>query len=1830
MASGEDAAEAGQAYSDEGAERVEGLLGRATANSNTYLLDNGALETELFQAPVNYRDGDGDWKPIEEGLTELPSGALTNGANSFDVHLPEDLNESPIRVSLGEEWVSEIPDGVQISTADLGPDGAASYSAAGGSADFEFEGLANGLKESIELAGPSAPSTYRFKVDASAGVTPNLSDDGSIAFRDQDDQLVAEMPAPFMVDDAGVQAPPAAVHYALEENEEGSWDLAVEADFDWLQAEDRSWPVVIDPTITTVGTDQDCTIGSVPLPAGWKTCSASGGTELQAAYIQKESQPIRSLLRFNVFHVIPSDAYIHKATVSLYAPKAAENTPGLETRRLTKSWTTAVNWEKFGSQKQDLWNTPGGDFTTEGQAQILTSQRGSQAGWWEFSSESLRSLVAGWVAETTPNQGVMVKQTNETKAECEANPLNCNRRFVAFNAASASVPSELRPKLKLTYYLQAPASSKVVSPAEGTVTARRLKLRAGWTQGGVTGVTFQFREAGKGTFQTIPPELVRDAGGNPVSWPIAVSGVQQTKDFYFDVAHATQTLRKKGGAVQVRALFDGSKEVEGVSAPVEAELDRFIGGPGDAVAPVGAGSVDLLTGNLTIGRRDVSIPGNVASLAFSRTYNSRGVDLSKVQDHGESPYEREMKKVLGPGWAPGVPVEGAGAGDWRSIRMVETSEVIEGETYSFAYALLTSLDGTESSFEKEEGGSAFITPDELAGLSLTKNASGQFVLDNGFGEKVLFANNAGSRDYLPVEVIQTGGSGNTTQMAYTVINGNRRLNKIVAPSPPGVTCTTENATTEAGCKALTFTYTTYAFGDRLTAIRYYGANASGMTSPEIAKFEYTSEGWLKTAWDPRISPTLKETYTYTAGGQLATITPPGRQPWTFEYGVFDEEEANGRLVAVKRPTLLSSPAVAETTIVYGVPVSGGSAPYNMSATEVAKWGQSVIPVDATAVFGPSQVPANPPSSYSGATVYYMDSEGGTVNTASPPVPGSSLASISTIETDQFGNIVRELSPQNRIRALEAGSKSVERAQQIDTDLSYSPDGTELREEWGPLHEVKIAETGLKAEARAHTTIEYEAGLPVRETTGASVAGQGIDADQRVVETKYDPLLFSPTETIVDPGGLNIRRITKYDQTTGLPVETRQPSAPDGKGPGATRTVYYTHAHGSECELEAYAGLPCKIEPAGQPGTPGLPNLLVTKFRSYNEFGEPLEVTESPGGGSENVRKTTFTYDSAGRQKTTQTSGGGVQVPKVETLYSSSMGVPTSQRFVCPESEPGCDTQASTTTYDTLGRVTAYQDADGNEAKTTYDASGRPATFNDGKGTQTYGYDAASGLLTSLTDSAAGTFTAGYDADGSMIKRGLPNGLTAETVFDPAGAATKLTYTKATSCGSSCTWLNFEVARSVEGRVLSETGTQGTRSYGYDAAGRLSKAQETPPGGSCTTRAYAFDSNSNRTSKITRPGVGGACSESGGTTQGYGYDGADRLLGEGMAYDPFGRITNLPANLAGGKSLSTSYFSNDMVASQSQNGVTNTFQLDAVLRQRQRLQAGGLEGTEVFHYAGPGDSPSWTERGSTWTRTIIGIDGELAAVQENGKEITLSLTNLHGDVVGSAAISPTVTALKGTFAYDEFGNPTSGSAGRFGWVGGVQRRTELPSGIVQMGARSYVPVIGRFLSTDPVAGGSANSYDYGNADPVNQFDPSGLKPYDNDCYEGVAGCQCLLHIKMWSPKKARMGVRVSYQCNRFGGISRKAFKIGYELRIPEVYGGFTKIDTPHYLNHEPVPDPECHNYERCINHQDHQGTFECFPGGEYQITVYFAWFFNLGVGQGEWLDLQVQAQEYCHE
>jgi RHS repeat-associated protein len=1296
-------------------------------------------------------------------------------------------------------------------------------------------------------------------------------------------------------------------------------------------------------------------------------------------------------------------------------------------------------------------------------------------------------------------------------------------------------------------YPDAPSTSKLISPEEGRKSPSYFTLQAEWGAapegGGVTGVTFQFKDASTKSFETVPAKYVIDSQGNEVSWPLPASANPgKSEPVYVDARHLMHWVEVSKGhwneihlyrEVSFRAIFDGGKNAAGASAPVATALINHestdIGSATDATAQVGPATVDLLTGRFTINRTDVSIPvpGTDATLEFSRTFES-SFSLTK----GDS-------AILGGAWQPGSPMEMEYPGvAWTRLQERHQTAVpaqydeeclLEGwapEECLVEYAIpeanwieLIDNEGAAATFEIQGG--SYVAPEYMKEYILTRNGEGAattFELSSPDGSHTVFVQDSSNGGVYLLKSVFWQVSTKAVRNVYDVTGNGLRLKEMISPTPTGgEACVEGTSRTTAGCRTLTFQYTPCTCYDwsRLSSITYYDPSGSGSGTP-VAEYAYDSYNRLIEEWDPRVSPHLAETYTYPSweSERLLSLTPPKQEPWEFGYYLTGSLTP---LKSVRRASLIEGKSTATSTIVYDVPLRGEDAPYEMGVSAVAEWGQSDYPVDATAIFPPTEVPADPenPADYDQAVVHYLDPEGYEVNVASPSPPGVEGDSIATSETDDHGNVVRSVSPQNRLLALEA-EDPVSRSKELDTHTAYTYAEAGARtvetESWGPLHQIRPATNGETFEARSHTKVKNDQSfshktgeawpnLPTEEASGAIVPGKSGEYEVHVAETRYDWILRKPTDSITDPKGLNLHTKTVYN-TAGQVIEERQPSNEGGGTAGTTKTVYWaagTNSENASCgNKPAWAGLPCVTYPAAEPSPAGSrPAMPWTWFTKYSSLDQPAEIQEKTGGVLK--RTTTLTYDTAGRQVKAKQTGEGTPLPATETTYNSDTGAPESQHLVCeaPESCLTFDSQAVTTTYDKLGRPASYEDADGNKSGVAYDLMGRPALVSDGKGTKEVVYDGNSGLPVELHDSAAGTFTATYNADGQMTEQLLPDGLDQKISYDSEGKAVALSYEKQSYCSTACTWLEFNREDSAQGQVLREESSLGDKEYSYDKDGRLTLAKEFGLGGACATRSYAFDKDSNRTSLITRkPGTGGACDTSSeGTKTSYAYDTADRLINEGVAYDGLGRITSLPSAYSGGGTLTTSYYVNDLTRSQTQDGISNTYYLDAALRQRERVQSGTKSGTAVYHYTGGSDSPSWTQEGSIWTRSIGALGGSLGALQKSNGEITLQLPNMHGDVVATAALSPSETKLLGTQRFDEFGNPlqsgllTGGNA-EYAWLGVKGRRTQLPSGVIQMGVRSYVPALGRFLTPDPVRGGSANGYDYASQDPVNNFDLTG--------------------------------------------------------------------------------------------------------------------------------------------
>lgn len=561
----------------------------------------------------------------------------------------------------------------------------------------------------------------------------------------------------------------------------------------------------------------------------------------------------------------------------------------------------------------------------------------------------------------------------------------------------------------------------------------------------------------------------------------------------------------------------------------------------------------------------------------------------------------------------------------------------------------------------------------------------------------------------------------------------------------------------------------------------------------------------------------------------------------------------------------------------------------------------------------------------------------------------------------------------------------------------------------------------------------------------------------------------------------------------------------------TQTILYTAGVNSKLaacgEHPEWANLPCQTQPAAN--IEGALPKLQTATYTYNYWDQIATTTDT---SATTTRTTTVTYDNVGRiASSTTTSTVGTALPTVTYKYNETLGA-LEETSTTGEGV----TKTITTRFNTLGQPTTYTDADGNVSSVEYDIDGRLRKTNDGKGTQTYTYNASTGLLTELVDSSAAgmKFTASYDVEGNILTEGFPNGMNGVHTYDATGRPIGLEYVKTTHCTEKCTWFKETAASSIHGQWLTHESNLSTQQFTYDAGGRLTQVQNTPAGKGCTTRIYNYDADSNRTSLTTRaPGTGGACATEGGTVESHTYDTADRLTDAGASYGTFGTITGLPAADAGGFGLTNSYYVDNQIQSHTQNGQTLTYKLDPIGRTRETVASGTLATTIVDHYGSASNLPAWTVNGTAeWVRSIPGIGGELAAIQTNGAAPVLQLANLHGDIIATASQSETATGLLSALDTSEYGVPTSATPPKYSWLGALGIPTELASGVAEMGMRSYVPEIGRFLQPDPMAGGSANAYGYTFGDPVNSSDPNGASSIAALVAEHAAGVAAAAQAK----------------------------------------------------------------------------------------------------------------------
>jgi RHS repeat-associated protein len=147
-------------------------------------------------------------------------------------------------------------------------------------------------------------------------------------------------------------------------------------------------------------------------------------------------------------------------------------------------------------------------------------------------------------------------------------------------------------------------------------------------------------------------------------------------------------------------------------------------------------------------------------------------------------------------------------------------------------------------------------------------------------------------------------------------------------------------------------------------------------------------------------------------------------------------------------------------------------------------------------------------------------------------------------------------------------------------------------------------------------------------------------------------------------------------------------------------------------------------------------------------------------------------------------------------------------------------------------------------------------------------------------------------------------------------------------------------------------------------------------------------------------------------------------------------------------------------------------------------SGAITGTESLQYSLPGGAIVTIPTGGTAVLQVSGVDGS-------------ALARIPVPTLGSGGTAPAISAAD---RFGPYGEPLAARSldpqtarPAYGWQGGFGIETLAGSSAVAlMGARAYSPVLGQFLSPDPLLDSGNNVYSYTSGDPINASDLPGTE------------------------------------------------------------------------------------------------------------------------------------------
>ena len=1350
--------------------------------------------TVFTSVPVSYLDN-GVWeeidntlvpqqKPVQRTRSVLSAEqddspeVYVNKANSIQVSVPEELDEeNGVSLENGADMMSLLPMEGDYSRSVV-KDNAIRYSDVFEGIDVQYTVAALGVKEEIILKQQVERNQFTYSLAISDHLIPELEENTIYLYDQNSMELGGVIAAPIMYDAAGETCP---VELSLEETEEG-YSVTVSADSQWLAEASRSYPVIIDPSMT------------VPATRISATTARSGGSQkpLQAAaysvagYMTAADVGVpgatldmtRIFYRLTIdFSQIPQNANITKATFQNYQYSDRSNGQNqFQLYQLNSAWTsTDIVWSKASA------------MTGTQMGQAVPSQVG-------YHQWDVTSAFQAWKDGSAANYGFMLRAATESTS-VHGGAFYTSESDSMFGG-QGGFTSAMTPCLMVEWDEAEQPPEQEGNLEDTTIDARPLFEIIG--NNVITAGAYPYGYIPEGAVMeyTLWAEDTEEATGTAepgTRSPDDREFVSQFDDLIIYDANLTGNWQpvEANDSLQTNVLYRYTGIASRERAP-DPELGE--------TEPVMETSPEVESCTFLL--YPVSNDDIITKLA-----NYYGVSSQQVKEDNHLPNDLMMAGdilyIRDPQRNTDLPYSFGGL-TLDEEALIEQMRLGRAVHCVFGFEPINLNTGN---FIMEQQDAAI--PDYVGDFSILRTYNSQGAAYNGiFGRGWQFEYGEGLSLLADGTILYRRGDGSAVPFTKTGSG---------YEAPEGYNLTLEASSsaseTDSGAAALFGTrYTvTDTTNDTVKTFNRYGLLVSIRTREGFTtSLTYDDNYNLYTITSP--AGTEYE-FTCDASGLVRQISLPNGGTLTYEY---DDH----------RNLISFTNAMGDTTrytydenslLLTGTDADGNTFVDNTYDEQ----GRVVSQLDAvgnetTLEYGDSMTTAT--DANGNVTIYRYDDRFYTTSVEYPDGTSESMeydeAGNLTASVDQAGNrTTYEYDSRDNLVAIhrwDGAARTFEYndANQIVKIIDYdgkittytystsgdlltvtNPDGTTVSYEYNNQHQ-PISQTDANGNV---TRYEYEGawlsaivdaegnrtefyynamGLPTSmvDANGA-VARIGYDlAGRTIMEQSADGAAtyyeFSPggyVLSITDPNG----HLTTFDyDPNGNIVKGTDPL-------GGTLTMTYDAVWNILSETDARG---------------------ITTSYTYDSMNRLSSVTDGDGN------TVTYTYDALGNLASITDAKGGV------TTYSYDL------RFNLPVSATDALGNVTALEYDEVGNALKQTNADGSVLLYEYDSMNRVSKTTDAAGLETVSSYDANGNLVAMEDNAGRTLSYAYNALNLPVELTLPNG--GKLVYEYDALGNLISQTDA--MGNKTTYTYDEV-----GRVLSMTDALGnTTSYSYDANGNL--------------------------------------------------------------------------------------------------------------------------------------------------------------------------------------------------------------------------------------------------------------------------------------------------------------------------------------------------------------------------------------------------------------------------